>query len=136
MKMLISHIRRLLPAIFVVLFLAFGMVAQTPNAKKAGAETPFAGVPDTLNPNSLRRNADLDISGDMAARIFPVRSLFNAINGRISMISGIGNYFAGDSAGRVNTGNRNSLVGYQAGYRNIGGSNNAFLGYQAGYSNT
>ena len=39
------------------------------------------------------------------------------------------------SAGSNNTGNRNTFVGYEAGYSNTDKEDNSFVGYKAGYSN-
>ncbi|MFA6319040.1 MAG: hypothetical protein WC943_16640, partial [Elusimicrobiota bacterium] len=50
-------------------------------------------------------------------------------------LGGTGNLFVGVDAGRITSGNENTMVGYQAGYSNVAGTDNTFLGFQAGYTN-
>ncbi|MFH1619458.1 MAG: hypothetical protein ABIG11_06085, partial [bacterium] len=59
-----------------------------------------------------------------------------AQNGYIILrASDTSNTFVGREAGRINTGEYNSFVGYQAGYSNTTGGYNAFIGHWAGQSN-
>ncbi len=56
--------------------------------------------------------------------------------GRISSDVTLGEVFYGYQTGNVNTGNRNTFMGYQAGTSNTSGSYNTALGYLALYQNT
>ncbi|MCK5582143.1 MAG: hypothetical protein KAI33_00040, partial [Elusimicrobiales bacterium] len=60
------------------------------------------------------------------------------INGStvVAILPGIGSLAIGLNAGRINTGVRNSFMGYQAGYSHANGLENTFVGYTAGYSDT
>ena len=53
----------------------------------------------------------------------------------LAIASGATSLFVGAGAGRLNGGNDNSFLGYQAGYNNTSGMNNTFLGNQAGLNN-
>ena len=53
------------------------------------------------------------------------------------LMTGIGNFAAGNGAGRSNTtGSNNTFLGSQTGFGNTTGSDNFFAGSQAGFTNT
>lgn len=54
----------------------------------------------------------------------------------LAVLQGSGSFGVGIDAGRINGGDYNSFVGYQAGYANTSGGSNSFIGSMAGYSNT
>jgi hypothetical protein len=109
--------------------------------------TGDARLSDARNPlpNSLsyiqsdpasQQSGGFNISGTGKANILDATTQYNIGGQRALSVAGDFNVFAGLGAGNVNTGHRNTFIGFQAGANNTGGQQNVFVGKDAGTNNT
>ena len=111
-------------------------ITITPNGNTLTIASTGGGAGSGINnQTSLQANANFNIDGTGAAKIFNATTQFN-LGGTRFLSGGGGNIFAGDSAGASTTGGDNAFVGTRAGMTNTTGYNNSFFGTDAGRSNT
>lgn len=126
-----------------------GTVTNAVNATNATTATNVSGVVAIANggtgstsKNFVDLTTDQTIGGNKAfsgivsGSVFNAATQFNIGGSRVLGNGGARNLFAGIDAGRVNTGEYNSFVGWSAGFYNTTGNGNSFFGSGAGTTNT
>ncbi len=109
----------------------------TTDPRMTDERMPTAGSNNYIqnNPLSQQTNSSFNINGTGKAGIFEAGTQFNINGNRILSNAGLDNLFAGQNAGRFNTGSSNAFFGRDAGSLNSTGSNNSFFGRDAGINN-
>ena len=84
------------------------------------------------NSTSQQAATNFNIGGTGTANILDAATQFNIGGTRILSNAGVGNLFAGEGAGAVNTSFGNAFFGFNAGINNTSARLNSFFGYRAG----
>lgn len=78
----------------------------------------------------------LEVRGDITINNATIDAAFRIANVKVLHNKGSSNLFAGDDAGKVNSGFNNTFVGYWSGYSNTTGAENTFVGSYSNYFGT
>jgi hypothetical protein len=99
-------------------------------------DVPAGSAHYIQNSASQQAGTNFNISGTGTASVFDVATQYNIGGKRVLSNAGVGNLFAGDGAGAVNTSFGNAFFGFNAGINNTSARLNSFFGYRAGRDTT